>query len=143
LCSTEKTESNPKIQILFEQKLQEQTGQKSLIHADVLAVVRTMYPQQRVLAEHCLHKELDIKTDIFLPEMQLAIEVNGESHYVAATNQLTPRSYFRNGLLMDLGFSVLTIDHRDWSALKGLQSKKDHIANQLASCLSSRRPDLS
>ena len=97
-----------------------------------------MYPQEPVLAEHCLSHKLDLRTDIFMPQMQLAIEVNGQSHYLPTSGHLTPRSVFRTGLVMDLGFFVLNVDHREWSALKGLQSKKEHLASGLSSCLSSR-----
>lgn len=143
LCTHEKVDTHPKIQILYDHRLQEQTDSKSLIHADVLAVMRTMYSQEPVLAEYCLSPDLDLRTDIFMPQMQLAIEVNGQSHYLPATGQLTARSFFRTGLIMDLGFGVLNIDHREWSALKGLQSKKEHLASGLSSCLSSRSSGIS
>lgn len=102
-----------------------------------------MYPKEQVLAEYCLSPDLDIKADIYLPQMRLAVEVNGQTHYIAGSDQLTARSVFRTGLVQDLGLKALSINHRDWSALKGLQSKKEHFASLLASCLAERSEGIS
>lgn len=109
----------------------------SSIQKDVLAVLRVMYGQEKVLSESILDVGLNLKSDIFLPHLNLVVEVDGQQHFVGSLSLLTAKSAFRTGVQRDLGFKTLTVNHLDWSPLKGLNQKLKFLSNQINGVLSS------
>ena len=127
-----------KIQISVEGTIKPGITKGSLLQADVLAVLRTMYSREKVISEFSVSPSLDLKSDIFLPDLNIAVEVNGSSHYLAESSFLTPKSVFRYGLISDIGHKTLPVHHETWSKLKGLQSKKEYLSSSIDTCLSVR-----
>jgi hypothetical protein len=107
----------------------------SSIQLDVLAVFRVMYGHEKVFSEHILDSSLDIKCDVWVPHLNLAIEIDGLTHFVGSSSLLTAKSAFRTGVQRDLGFKTLTLNHKDWSPLKGLNQKLKFLSDQINGAL--------
>lgn len=94
-----------------------------------------MYERERVLSEHTISSDLALTADIFVPHLNLAVEVDGTDHFVSSSGHATGKTLFRNGILRDCGLLVLCIDHRLWSPLKGLTAKVDYLSEKILSVI--------
>lgn len=107
----------------------------SPIQLDVLAVLRVMYGRERVLSEYLIDKDLNLKCDVFVPHLKVALEIDGQPHFVGSSNLLTAKSAFRTGLQRDLGLKTVIVNHSVWSPLKGLNSKSKFMSDLINGAL--------
>ena len=103
-----------------------------------------MYGRDDVVLEYQVSSDLPhLRTDIYLPKLNLCIEVEGSSHYLADGKTLTASTVYRHGILRDLGYSSLSVSHFDWNNLKGLGAKQKYLADgiQIESRIDGKRKD--
>lgn len=107
----------------------------SILQQDVLAVLRVIYGLDRVLSENVFDQNLNLSSDIFVPHLNLAIEVDGPDHFVGSSCLPTGKTLFRTGLQQDYGLRTISLDHRHWSRLSGLSSKVGYITNRISAVI--------
>ena len=68
----------------------------------------------------------NLVVDIFLPKYKIVLEIEGPTHYVYPTNELTLNTISRNTIIKSLGYELLQIDSSD-----GLMKSLDDLAKKL------------
>ena len=63
--------------------------------------------------------------------VQLAIEVDGPSHFIQPGNTLEGATQFRNRALAARGYVVVSIPYREWDALRGAEQKQQYLLAKL------------
>jgi very-short-patch-repair endonuclease len=63
---------------------------------------------------------------------QLAIEVDGPSHFVQPGNQLNGPTQDRNSELAALGYTVVSIPYWEWDCLRDEQQQVEYLQRKLA-----------
>ena len=67
--------------------------------------------------------------------VELAIEVDGPSHFIQPGNTLEGGTQFRNRALAARGYVVVSIPYREWSALRGAAQKQQYLLAKLQPAL--------
>jgi hypothetical protein len=67
--------------------------------------------------------------------VQLAIEVDGPSHFIQPGNTLTGVTLFRNRALAARGYVVVIIPHWEWDALQDAEQKQQYLLAKLQPAL--------
>ena len=103
---------------------------ESRLQRAVLSCVRSVYEQAQWISEYRIGFGGCIAVDIFSPELNIIIEVNGPTHY-DSEGRLDFASLQKQKLLEKLGHRVVHIDHRDWDQLNGDASRKCFLEKAL------------
>lgn len=126
---------------------------------DVLAVLRVLYSEEKVLAEHPVIQELDLCVDAYIEHLNIGVETDGSYHRPKFLDHLsdadslatkgqsseganwqTTRTLFRTGLVADAGYKLLRVSDLEWNRLKGLSAKKQFLADRLQTVLAAPSP---
>jgi very-short-patch-repair endonuclease len=59
--------------------------------------------------------------------VQLAIELDGPTHFVSPGNRLNGPTQFRNRMLAAQGYTVISIPYWEWDACKTAQQRHEHL----------------
>ena len=102
----------------------------SRVHQDIIAVLRALGYQDLVYERVFFDF---FKTDIYIPDFHLIVEVNGPNHYVPETELLNSASKLSLGFLYENEFNVMAVDNREWSALKGFRAKEGFFEKRFES----------
>jgi hypothetical protein len=63
--------------------------------------------------------------------VQLAIEVDGPTHFVSPGNRLNGPTQFRNRMLAAQGYTVIGIPYWEWNACKTAHQRHDYLMFRL------------
>ena len=69
--------------------------------------------------------------DVYLPDKNIIIEINGPSHYTHLNNEPLGRTVFKSRLLKAMGYIVKTIPYWDWDDMDNSEEKKTYLLNLL------------
>jgi len=94
----------------------------SPVQLDVLAVLRTIYSREEVKSEWMVIPELGMKSDIFIPKLNLVVEVDGTDHFCIG-NRIRARTLMRDGLILESSYSLAIVTTDDLNKLKGVTAK--------------------
>mgnify|MGYP001807604013 CR=1 FL=1 len=75
--------------------------------------------------------------------VELAIEVDGPSHFIQPGNTLTGGTQFRNRALAARGYVVVSIPHCEWDALRGAEQNQQYLLDKLQPALQASQPPAS
>ena len=104
--------------------------QGSYLQRDVAVALERLGLPHRF--EQLISGEL-FRTDIFLPEASLAVEVDGPTHFLAnRPTEPNGATRLRDRLLRQRGHEVMAVPHFEWAALDGPAAKQAYLRERLA-----------
>jgi len=104
-------------------------AQGSYLQQDVASALARMGLPHRF--EQLISGEL-FRTDIFLPDSNLALEVDGPTHFLANhPGEPNGATRLRDRLLRQRGHEVVSVPHFEWECLEGPGPKEAYLKNKL------------
>jgi hypothetical protein len=129
----------------WEQQLTDSTSiaKASGLHRSVFAAVQALpagtWQQPPVLEQRTADGALSIDIAATTSSgVQLAIEVDGPSHFVRPNYKLTGPTLFRNRALAARGYVLVSIPYREWSKLRGAAQKQQYLLSSLQAAAAER-----
>src|SRR3990167_695139 len=96
------------------------------------------YPSAKFTMNHKNNKLVDDHglvlhdVDIISKKYNIAVEVDGKSHYYADSNEITTRTWLRNQLIQKMGYTLVCISLHDWEALPTKEERKLFLEKKIA-----------
>ncbi len=84
------------------QVLKNDTRARSSYHLNAREILHSLYPVYMICEEVVIPGSKGMKLDFYLPQISLAVEVNGEQHYKCSAHFHTTDTAFRQGKMRDL-----------------------------------------
>jgi hypothetical protein len=115
------------------------------VFAALQALPADTWQQPPVLEQHTADGALSIDiSGTTRSGVQLAIEVDGPSHFVKPDGKVTGPTMFRNRALAARGYALVSIPYWEWNGLRSAVAKRQqYLLSKLQIAQQAARPDSS
>ena len=98
----------------------------------------------RMLGERCIEEHIDehagYSMDAFLPEFNLAVEVDGPSHFARGSKVQLGHAAMKHRHLRQLGYALISIPYWEWDTLATSDAKVRYLSNLASPHIGVQRP---
>jgi hypothetical protein len=112
------------------------TDLQQSVFAEVQRLPAGTWQQQPQLEQRSKDRAFSIDiTATTAAGVELAIEVDGPTHFIHPGNTLEGGTLFRNRALAARGYVVVSIPYWEWNALRGAEKKQQYLLDKLQPAL--------